>query len=76
MVELLPAFHETVGAADRIGPQLGFSPTTDTLLMIGYNVVGFRDRDFAGARTTDKGLFAAIKLKFDADTFSFLGLRK
>jgi hypothetical protein len=39
-------------------------------------VVGFRDRDFAGARTTDKGLFASVKLKFDADTFSFLGLRK
>ncbi len=62
--------------AFAIGPQLGFSPTTDTLLTIGYNVVGFRDRDFADARTTDKGLFASIKLKFDADTFSFLGLRK
>ena len=57
-----------------IGPQIGFSPAKDTLITVGYNVTGFRDPDFSAARHTDKGLFAAIRLKFDADSFSFLGL--
>ncbi|MCL4672542.1 MAG: hypothetical protein KJZ64_06315, partial [Sphingomonadaceae bacterium] len=57
-----------------IGPQVGFSPTKDTLVTVGYNVTGFRDPDFSAARHTDKGLFAAVRVKFDADSFSFLGL--
>jgi uncharacterized repeat protein (TIGR01451 family) len=57
-----------------IGPQIGFSPTTDVLLTVGYNVAGFRDRDFAAARTTDNGFYTALRMKFDADSFSFLGL--
>lgn len=57
-----------------IGPQLGFSPAKDTLVTVGYNVTGFRDPDFSAARHTDKGLFAAVRIKFDADSFSFLGL--
>ena len=56
------------------GPRVGVSPVQDTLITIGYNVDGFRDGDFAAARNTDKGLFAAIRLKFDADTFRSLGL--
>lgn len=59
-----------------IGPQLGFTPAKDVLLTVGYNVTGFRDRDFAAARSTDKGAFASIRAKFDADTFGFLGLRR
>lgn len=57
-----------------IGPQIGFSPVKDTLVTVGYNVTGFRDPDFSAARHTDKGLFAAVRMKFDADSFSFLGL--
>jgi uncharacterized repeat protein (TIGR01451 family) len=56
------------------GPQVGFSPTDDVLLTVGYNVEGFRDADFAGARSTDKGVYASVRMKFDTDTFSFLGL--
>lgn len=59
-----------------IGPQVGFTPAKDVLLTVGYNVTGFRDRDFSAARTTDKGAFASIRAKFDADTFGFLGLRR
>ena len=62
--------------AFAIGPQIGFSPTKDTLFTIGYNVTGFRDRDFGQARTTEQGLFASAKLKFDAGTFGFLGLNR
>ncbi len=56
------------------GPTVGLSPAKDILLTVGYNVEGFRDGDFSAARNTDKGVFAAVRLKFDTDTFSFLGL--
>ncbi|MFM6933725.1 MAG: hypothetical protein ACKOUT_15960, partial [Novosphingobium sp.] len=59
-----------------IGPQIGVSPAKDLLLTIGYNFTGFRDRDFSASRNTDKGLFATMKLKFGADSFNFLGLKR
>ncbi|NQX95696.1 MAG: hypothetical protein HRT64_12400, partial [Erythrobacter sp.] len=55
------------------GPTIGLSPVKDTLITLGYNIEGFRDGDFAAARSTTKGLFAAIRLKFDAET---LGLHE
>jgi len=55
------------------GPTIGVSPAKDTLITVGYNIEGFRDGDFAAARNTTKGLFAAIRLKFDAET---LGLHE
>lgn len=63
--------HTTVFA---IGPQIGIVPAEDVLFTIGYNVSGFRDRDFAASRNTDQGLFASVKLKFDADTLGLIGL--
>ena len=57
------------------GPQIGFTPSKDVLVMVGYNIAGFRDPDFSAARTTDKGFFATIRMKFDAGTFGFLGLK-
>ncbi|KWV92732.1 hypothetical protein AUC45_00735 [Erythrobacter sp. YT30] len=56
------------------GPQIGFVPTDGVLLTVGYNVDGFRDGDFAEARNTNKGVYAAIRAKFDLNSFSFLGL--
>jgi len=56
------------------GPNVGFVPADGMLLTIGYNISGFRDEDFSAARNTDKGVYAAIRMKFDADTFGFLGL--
>ena len=60
-------------ASFAFGPTIGFSPVQDTLITLGYNIEGFRDGDFAAARNTSKGLFAAIRLKFDAET---LGLHE
>lgn len=54
------------------GPQLGFTPAKDLLVTFGYNVAGFRDPDFSALRSTDKGLFASVRMTFDADTFGFL----
>jgi fimbrial isopeptide formation D2 family protein len=56
------------------GPQIGISPAKDMLLLVGYNLKGYRDRDFAAARTTQEGLFATFKMKFDANSFDFLEL--
>ncbi|MFM7379403.1 MAG: hypothetical protein ACKO1O_14960 [Erythrobacter sp.] len=63
---------ETVNFA--YGPTLGFVPVEGMLLTVGYNIEGFRDGDFGPARNTDKGVFAAVRLKFDASSFGFLGL--
>ena len=57
-----------------VGPQIGFAPADNVLLTGGYNISGFRDDDFSAARNTDKGVFAALRMKFDGDTFGFLGL--
>ncbi|MCX9147436.1 hypothetical protein [Erythrobacter sp. WG] len=56
------------------GPTLGVVAAKGVLLTVGYNIEGFRDRDFGAARNTDKGVFAAVRVKIDADTFGFLGL--
>ena len=56
------------------GPEIGFVPADNVLVSVGYNVSGFRDADYSAARHTDKGLYATVRMKFDVDTFSFLGL--
>lgn len=56
------------------GPTVGFVPVKGMLLTVGYNIEGFRDRDFRAARNSDQGVFAAVRMKIDADTFGFLGL--
>lgn len=57
-----------------VGPEIGFSPVDNMLLSVGYNVVGFRDHDFSAARSTDKGLFATFRMKFDNGTLDLLGM--
>lgn len=63
---------ETINFA--YGPTLGFVPLEGMLLTVGYNLEGFRDGDFGPARNTDKGAFAALRMKFDASNLGFLGL--
>lgn len=59
-----------------IGPQIGLSLVKDTMITIGYNITGYRDPDFVGARQTAKGVFVAMRLKFDSNSLAFLGLRQ
>ncbi|MBU7579345.1 MAG: DUF11 domain-containing protein [Porphyrobacter sp.] len=56
------------------GPTLGIVPVKGMLLTVGYNIEGFRDGDFGPARNTQKGAFAAVRMKFDASSLGFLGL--
>ena len=51
-------------------------PTPDLLLSVGYNLTGFRDRDYSAARSTERGFYANVRMKLDADSFSFLGLNR
>jgi hypothetical protein len=56
------------------GPTIGISPVKNSYISVGYNVVGFRDRDFEQSRYTGKGPFVTLRFKFDQDTLGDLGL--
>lgn len=57
------------------GPTVGLVPGRGILLTLGYNVEGFRDIDFSALRETDQGPYLSVRMKFDADSFDFLGLK-
>ena len=56
------------------GPSLGFRPFENGWLTVGWNVVGFHDRDFSEDRYTRSGPYLSIRLKFDQLSFAGLGL--
>lgn len=51
--------------AYSIGPSVGVSPAENLWLTAGYNVAGFRDRDFEDARWTRRGPYLTLRLKLD-----------
>jgi len=56
------------------GPSIGIRPFENGWLSVGWNVVGFRDRDFAEDRYTRSGPFVTMRLKFDQFSLAGLGL--
>lgn len=52
------------------GPSIGFSPADNSYISLGYNVIGFRDRDFEDARYTRSGPYLTVRMKFDQDTLA------
>ncbi len=56
------------------GPAIGIAPFDNGYVQIGYNVVGFRDRDFEDSRYTRSGPFVTLRLKFDQNSLQALGL--
>lgn len=56
------------------GPQLGVVAARNTMVVIGYNLAGFRDRDFADVRGTRRGLFATVRMKLDSAMLASLGV--
>ena len=44
---------------------MGFSPVTNLWLGVGYNLAGFRDRDFTSAKATAKGFYLYLRMKAD-----------
>ena len=57
------------------GPSVSLSPLKNSYVTIGYNVVGFHDRDYSDARYTRSGPYVTLRLKFDQSSLSSLGLR-
>ncbi|KQN30016.1 hypothetical protein ASE88_06805 [Sphingomonas sp. Leaf38] len=47
------------------GPSVGVSPAANTWISAGYNVSGYRDRDFEDDRYTRQGPYVTMRLKFD-----------
>lgn len=50
------------------GPSVGFSPVTNVWLSVGYNLLGYHERDFSAANYTDQGPYLRLRLKFDQDS--------
>ncbi|GAA4038024.1 hypothetical protein GCM10022281_18390 [Sphingomonas rosea] len=51
-----------------LGPSVGISPIRNSWISLGYNIKGFRDRDFSDARYTRAGPYVTLRFKFDQDT--------
>lgn len=47
------------------GPSVGFSPGGNVWISAGYNVAGYRDRDFEDDRYSRAGPYLTMRLKFD-----------
>nr|MDP9421730.1 hypothetical protein [Pseudomonadota bacterium] len=58
------------------GPSVGVKPFENGWLTLGWNVVGFDDRDFEDDRYTRSGPYATIRMKFDQLMLAELGLRR
>lgn len=50
------------------GPSVGVSPTKDIWVSAGWNITGFKDKDFEAAEYTQQGPFITMRLKFDQDS--------
>ena len=56
------------------GPSIGLSPFENGWLSLGWNLVGFDDRDFEESRYTRSGPYARMRFKFDQLSLRELGL--
>ena len=54
------------------GPTLTVTPFDNANITVGYNIVGFEDRDFEESRYTRSGPFLTFKLKFDQQSLAEL----
>lgn len=50
------------------GPSVGLSPAKNLWVSAGYNIAGYRDRDFEDDRYTRSGPYVTMRLKFDQTT--------
>ncbi|APG63679.1 hypothetical protein LPB140_06995 [Sphingorhabdus lutea] len=56
--------------AYSVGPTITVAPVTNMNVTLGYNIVGFEDRDFEESRYTRSGPFITLKLKFDQESLA------
>jgi uncharacterized repeat protein (TIGR01451 family) len=48
-----------------LGADVGYSPMTNTWVSLGYNLVGFEDKNFSVANYTAQGAYLRFRAKFD-----------
>ena len=51
--------------AYSFGPSTGYNIVENAWISLGYNVVGFEDKDFASAAYTAQGPYVKFRMKFD-----------
>ncbi|MCC5789003.1 MAG: DUF11 domain-containing protein [Opitutales bacterium] len=51
-----------------VGPEIGYRIRENARVGVGYNLVGFRDRDFDDSSTA-QGFFLSLRIKFDENLF-------
>ncbi len=54
------------------GPSIGVSPGRNMWISAGYNVAGYRDRDFEDDRYTRSGAYVTMRMKFDRASIGHL----
>jgi uncharacterized repeat protein (TIGR01451 family) len=57
-----------------VGIDLGVTVARNMWVSIGYNAIGFDDKDYTASRYTAQGPFVKLRVKFDQDTFKDLSL--
>ena len=50
------------------GPSVGVSPATNVWVSLGFNVLGYTDRDFSASNYTAAGPYLRLRLKFDQES--------
>ena len=60
--------NKQAGTAYSWGPSIGVSPVDNVWLSAGYNVEGFKDKDFEAAEYSRKGAYLQLRVKFDQNT--------
>ncbi|KAF0174490.1 MAG: hypothetical protein FD161_3553 [Limisphaerales bacterium] len=64
-------FSERMASAQfGVGPEIGVTLRRNLRLGIGYNFLGFRERDLSEQAYTSHGVFIALRLKFDEGLFA------
>lgn len=64
--------RDTRGRQYAAGVEAGYQLKKNMWVSAGYNVLGFVERDLAGADATAKGAFVRLRMKFDENTLQGL----
>ncbi|MEA3002945.1 MAG: hypothetical protein QOH81_1733 [Sphingomonadales bacterium] len=76
-LSLAASVREGAGARSfgyAIGPSLGLKPFDNGWISLGWNLIGFHDRDFEQSRYTRAGPYATMRFKFDQLSLAGLGI--
>jgi hypothetical protein len=64
--------RDTRGRQYAAGIEAGYQLQRNMWVSAGYNLLGFKERDLAGADATAKGVYFRVRMKFDENTLQGL----